>query len=126
MMLAIRPEYAVAVAGVVSATTLIGVSVESSKTTLRPPTSLTRRRPPESARTPRMLFHVAELFAATAPSWRIGGCCCAPAMAGTRRRRKRRIGLDGERGTVDGWRGTVDRLPSTVDGYGLVMITCMP
>ena len=45
MMPAMRPEYAVDVAGVVSATTMIGASVESRSTTLRPTMSLTRTRP---------------------------------------------------------------------------------
>src|SRR5690242_19053612 len=83
MMLAMRPEYAVAVAGVVSATMLSCASIESSNTTLRPATSFTRTRPPGNARSPRMLFHVTALLALIAPSWRIGGCCdcCAPAVA---------------------------------------------
>src|SRR5690242_3544221 len=84
MMLAIRPEYAVAVADVVSATTLNWVSVESSNTTLRPTMSLTSRRPFGSARTPTMLFHATLLFAAIAPIGRIAGCCWAATRLGRR------------------------------------------
>src|SRR5690348_8570708 len=99
MRLAMRPEYAVDVAGVVSATTATFARLESSSTTFRPKTSFTSTRPPGSARTLAIFDQLSALVEVTGPSCRIGGCCCAAAPVEARRSRSECRVMD--RGTWD-------------------------
>src|SRR6185436_15399262 len=74
-----RTPYALAVALVVSATTVTPASVESNIRTRRPTMSLTRTRPLGRCRTELTAPRVSFDTATTGPSWRIGGSDCAPA-----------------------------------------------
>src|SRR5690348_10005549 len=106
-----RPEYALAVAVVVSATIVGFARVESRRTSLRAPGSCTSTRLPGSARTFSTAVHGTVLLATTGPSCRMGGCCCAPSAVAILRAAARN-----ERGriiSVCSWPGD-DHRPYTV------------